>query len=1075
MSVDLKNFLEASGLGILYDTFVANDIDLTLAKMLTESDLIELGLSIGQRKRFVLAIASLAQTDAAPEEVVPERRQITVLFADLVGSTHLSEIMDAEDLREYLMLYRQACVDVCRANNGHIAFQQGDGITVFFGYPTASEHDAEDAVRAGLAIVQAVRAIDANATVKLQVRVGVATGTVIVGDVAKDGMMEQDLAVGESLNLAARLQTLAAPDEVIVADATQRLAGAIFAYQTPTVEILKGFADPVKVYRVLGEARVENRFEARSQGVATAMFGRDRELKVLSDLWRKARAGKGQVVLVSGQPGIGKSRLTLGFAASVVGGRSVQLNWYCAAHLANRALHPFIREIERHVGFAHTADAIERLAGVEAILEANSAMTAADMPLIADLIGIEVDGQRPDMDPQARARASADMLVRRVQGVAAQAPLLMVFEDAHWADEASQEVLARLADQLDDVPAMLIVTARPEFQPKWGLRPNQSIIDLPTLDQSSGAKLIDAILKDRKLPSVLAHRILEKTDGVPLFVEEMTKSIVEGGGSGDNFSSGDFLNSTAVPATLQDSLMARLDRIRGGKEIAQLGAVIGREFTAAMLYEIKSDHRAVDNGLARLCEAGLVLRGSPNGPEWFYFNHALVQDAAYESMLRRTRRSVHRVIAAAMLAKNPVFGSPEPEIIARHCTEAGMAAEAVEFWYAAGRDAQERASHIAAIEYLRAALANLADGLDGRRRAETELKLQLALAPSLMTVRGWASEEVETACARARDLAVELEDYTQLFAAMWGLWSVLFLRGELNECMAVAREIDAMAQGSGVPMLMTAADHAVGYAHFWRGEYHEALERAEAGMARFDREVEIAIMKTFQLSSSGAIQTFRACSLWMVGREAEAYTAFEEALEFVASLNHPPTSAYGFGTSGQTLTMWRDWDRLAEIAGRGKRYSDDEGYELWSTVAEVQAGLALAFKGEIEQGLNAVRIGRDRFLSTRTVITDVMHHPSVGELLITAGHGDACIEAMSAAIADAERRGERNYLSEVYRVRGEARREVGDWDGARVDFEAAIAIAESQGAVPLLRWARRSLLDLERKSTRREPVEDRHG
>ncbi len=247
MSVDLKNFLEASGLGILYDTFVADDIDLTLAKMLTESDLIELGLSIGQRKRFVLAIASLAQTDAAPEEVVPERRQITVLFADLVGSTHLSEIMDAEDLREYLMLYRQACVDVCRANNGHIAFQQGDGITVFFGYPTASEHDAEDAVRAGLAIVQAVRAIDANATVKLQVRVGVATGTVIVGDVAKDGMMEQDLAVGESLNLAARLQTFAAPDEVIVADATQRLAGAIFAYQTPTVEILKGFADPVKV------------------------------------------------------------------------------------------------------------------------------------------------------------------------------------------------------------------------------------------------------------------------------------------------------------------------------------------------------------------------------------------------------------------------------------------------------------------------------------------------------------------------------------------------------------------------------------------------------------------------------------------------------------------------------------------------------------------------------------------------------------------------------------------------------------------------------------------------------------
>ena len=1055
----LKNFLRQMGMEDLHEVFVENDIDISLIPDLTDDDLREMGLSLGQRKRLLRAIALGAQSPEgarAERMSVPERRQLTVLFVDLVGSTKLASALDPEDLRDVISGYHQACLTAMRANGGHVAYHQGDGLMVYFGYPVAHEDDGERAIRASFELNAAIKKLDTPSPVPLQIRIGIATGIVIVGDLVGDGTLNQEMVVGETPNLAARLQGLAEPGEVVVADTTRRLAGAGFEYRFLGAHELKGFSEPQKVFRVIGVSRVESRFEAHAGGRLQPLVGRDEELSTLSRVWREATGGAGRVALLRGQPGIGKSRLLREVIEALDPSEYLMLRFDCARHLANRALHPFTREIVRTIGLVPDESPETSRDRLRSLIAENPELSEDDLTLLADLLGIETETPL-QLDALAKARRTFDVLARRIVGMARSRPLLIVFEDAHWADPATREFLDLLTERIADVPCLLLVTCRPEFADELGALERGVLLNLDRLTSQAGIDLVASVAGDVHLPTALSERILAKADGIPLFVQELTRSVLDSIASSHAPGSPLPLEAISIPATLHDSLMARLDRIEGGKQIAQLGAVIGREFTADMLRAIADDDMGIDTGLRELCEAGMVYEGGAGGPEWFVFHHALVQDAAYESMLKRRRSEVHRAIANAILDEHPAFGTPEPEIVARHCAEGGLDEQAALHWLEAGQHALDRASNLAAVNHLRAALDCIDRLPETDERAKLELAIQVSLAPASMAIYGWAAKEVEVCCARARDLAVRLGDHESLFGAMWGLWTNYFLRGEMEPALETARSVEQMASAVGADLLMVPAYHACGFSHYFRGDFEAALSCAKAGLARFDMDTERQIVRMFQFSSSTALHGFAAVSLWMFGREDEAEDELKWALQLPEDLSHAPSMAFSLAFTQYTLMYQRKWAEVEKTANRLEQLSNEEGFLMWGPQARVFKGFCRAAYGDLAGGLRLVRENYDLYAATGTVLTLMQLVPQFAELLIREGSYDEAIARLDAMIGDSEKRVERTYLPELYRMRGEARYAIGENESGLTDLERARDIATAQGAVPLLARARDSL------------------
>jgi class 3 adenylate cyclase len=1050
MEDGLKAHLDAMGIGDLYEAFARNDIDLSMLPDLVDADLREMGLTLGQRKRVKAALEKADTGAWAAPELQPERRQLTVLFCDLVGSTALAAVLDPEDLRDLMAAYHHTCATIMRQHGGHVAYLQGDGLMVYFGYPFAREDDPERAIRAALETSKAVAGLDTPAPEPLRVRIGMATGLVVVGDLADSGEAREEMVVGETPNLASRLTDLAAPGQVIVPESTRRIAGALFDYERLGAFGLKGFPDPVTAYRVLAESSMESRFEARASAGLSPIIGRDAELATLEAMWREAVAGAGRLVTVRGEAGIGKSRLARAFTERRRQERATVLKWYCASHLANRPLHPIVREIERTAGLPRESSPARRRERLDAAVAATPGLTKDDMPLMAELLGLGDEAARA-LDPVTRSRRITDALLRRAIALTDHAPLLLVMEDAHWADTATQEFIALLMEKLSGRSALLVVTHRPDFVPPWAIAGRGRAVALDRLDASAGAQLISMTVRDRILPDTVMRSILEKADGVPLFVEELTKTVLEAVLDSGTIDAA--FATLAVPTTLQDSLMARLDRLGPAKEVAQLGAVIGREFTADMIRVIAPPRCDVDGGLAQLQSADLVVRGGHGGPDGWVFRHALVQDTAYESLLKKRRRDVHAMIATAMQNGEAAFMGTEPEVIARHCAKALMHEAAADHWLAAGRDALDRAAAQPALIYLGAAIESAAKLPESERRARCELEAHNGLAMASMAVHGWASHEVEQACRRAGDLAAQLGESEALFGALWGRWTTLFLRGQLDDGLAVAMEVDAMARAADLPLLLGAADHGVGYTQFFRGELQPALERAEAGIARFDGALDEICARTFQFSSRIAMLSYRACALWMLGRvdETGADAALDEALEAAERLGHRPSLAYAFGAAGQTLVMRKRWHRLREVALRCKTIANEEGFRLWSTVADVHLALARGFLENPADGLAEVDAGRRAFLATQSRLTDTLQQAAVSELMLEVGDLEAARDRLKTVIDDAEKRAERLYFPELRRVQAKILTRLGEADAAAEALRLGHGLASEQGAAALMR------------------------
>ena len=767
--MDVVVWLRSLGLAKYEAAFRENEIDETVLPSLTEEHLKQLGITaLGHRVKLLEAIAALrndasgkapsvdaASTSTSPNahpEDYAERRQVTVMFSDLVGSTALSARMDPEDLREVISAYQKCVAETVGRFGGFVAKFMGDGVLIYFGYPQAHEDDAERAVRAGLELVAAVGALKTHAP--LQTRVGIATGLVVVGDLIGSGASQEQAIAGETPNLAARLQCIAEPNSVVIAESTRRLVGDLFELEDLGSQELKGITGAVRVWAALRAASVESRFDALHASGLTQLVGRDEELELLLRRWSKAKSGEGQVVLLSGEPGIGKSRLTAALLERLAGEPHTRLRYFCSPQHIDSTLYPVISQLERAAGFAHDDAVQAKLDKLDALL-AQSFTPRQDAALLSDMLSLPNDGRYPTLEltPQQRRQKTLDALIAQLEALSRSNPVLLIFEDAHWIDPTSVEVLSRVADRIRTLSMLLIVTYRPEFDAPWIGRPHVTTLTLNRLGEREIAQLIDRLLGNKPLPESIRHDIIERTDGVPLFVEEMTKAVLEAAGEGaiERAVGAVPSPSVAVPASLHASLMARLDRLGSAKEVAQVGAVIGREFSHPLLAAVAGKPELeLQSALDRVIEAGMLFRQGAPPDATYLFKHALVQDAAYGALLRERRRALHARIADAIEESFADIAENQPELLAKHCAEAGLDGRAAKYWRTAGEKAVRRASNREAIGHFRQALVLNEKQAPDVDRSLTELAILSQLGPALMSVQGWSAPEVGTAFERGR-------------------------------------------------------------------------------------------------------------------------------------------------------------------------------------------------------------------------------------------------------------------------------------------------------------------------------------
>jgi len=881
--MDLGKWLGNQGLERFEATFRDNDIDETVLPHLTEDNLRELGLPMGARIKLLAAIAGLAKGETRPAAAarsaepvadVAERRQVTVLFSDLVGSTALSARMDPEDLRKLISAYQRCVTETVRRFGGFVAKYMGDGVLVYFGYPQAHEDDAERAVRSGLELVTAVGKLKMGTP--LQTRVGIATGLVVVGDLVGSGQAQERGIVGETPNLAARLQGLAEPDMVVIADATRRLLGNLFELRDIGLQELKGIAGPVNVWAALRPATVEGRFEAFHRDDLTVFVGREEESELLLRRWSRAKEAEGQVVLISGEAGIGKSRLTGALLQQIDKEPHARLRCFCSPQRADSALYPIVGQLERAAKLKHDDSVKGKLDKLDAVL-ARSATSPIDSALFAELLSLPNDGRYPALsfDPQQRRQRTLEAFVTQVETLSRAEPVLMIFEDAHWTDPTSLELVGRILERIVELRVLLIVTFRPEFAPPWIGLPHVTALTINRLGRRDINAIIDRIAGNKFLPPGVREDMIERTDGIPLFIEEMTKAMLEADSEEEVLKTAAAIPSPRleIPATLHASLMARLDRLGAAKELAQTGSAIGREFSHSLIEAVAGKSAAeLEAALGRLISAGLLFRQGLPPHANYMFKHALVQDTAYSTLLREHRRELHGKIVDALESRFADTAERQPELLAFHCTEAHLIEKAAGLWAKAGQRSLERAALPEAAEQLGRALSQIATLPSTPTLRREEIKLQVALITPLMHFRGYGAEETRAATLRARTLIEQAEtrgeapeDPLLLFSVLYSVWVANFNGFHAGTVTALAAQFlkRAEEQGTAIPEML--GHRLAGVSQATIGNLVEASTHFDRAIASYDPAEHRQLSARFGQDIRVAACCYRSWVRWMRG------------------------------------------------------------------------------------------------------------------------------------------------------------------------------------------------------------------
>ncbi len=934
--MDIDGWLRGIGLEQYTQTFRDSAIDADVLCDLTDEHLRELGLPLGARLKLLRAVAALStgQAPISPEITTPapltdaERRQVTVMFSDLVGSTALSARMDPEDLREVISAYQKCVAETVQHFGGFVAKYMGDGVLVYFGYPQAHEDDAAQAVRAGLELIGAVSSLKHDAP--LQTRVGIATGLVVVGDIVGSGEAQERGIIGETPNLAARLQGIAEPNMVVIAEGTRKLLGSLFELEDLGAKDLKGIAGPVRAYLALRASSAEGRFEALHAADLTALVGREEELELLLRRWSKAKTGEGQVVLLSGEPDIGKSRLTAALLERLASEPHTRLRYFCSPQHTDSAFHPIISQMERAAGFVHDDTTQAKLDKLDAMLARTSTSTQG-AALFAEMLSLPNDGRYPalELTPQQRRQKTLEALTAQLARLAGQQPVLMIFEDAHWTDPTSLEAFGRALDRIKTLPALLIVTFRPEFNAPWAGQAHVTSLTLNRLGERDAATIIEHLVGNKELPTDVLAEIVERTDGIPLFVEEMTKAVLEAEseGAARRMAAAVPSPALAVPASLHASLMARLDRLGPAKEEAQIAAAIGREFTHALMAAVARKPEAeLGSALDRLVAAGLLLRQGVPPHATYLFRHALVQDAAYGTLLRDPRRALHARIVKAIESQFDEIAENEPEVLAHHFEEAGLAGPACDYRMRAGDRAVSRSAYKEAIAHFSVGL-KLAESMpQSADRMRRQLDFLVKLVPALMVARGLGSAEAEDACRRAAEIGETLDDRAAVYKAKWGLWLNANVRRKTTLARDRANELLTLAQRSGDGDQLLEAYHCRWSTALFRGDVAATLDNTRIGVETYDMARHRHLGQTFGGHDPGVCAHFcRAIALQESGEPARAKEYGGTGIALAEALDHPNSVVFAFANLAISCQLAGDREAVYAAAHRAAAVAQEFG------------------------------------------------------------------------------------------------------------------------------------------------------
>ena len=977
-----------------------------------------------------------ASPPISPPPSWAERRQLTVMFCDLVGSTALATRLDAEDLRDVIGTYHKCIADVVGRYAGFIARYMGDGVLVYFGYPQAHEDDAERAVRVGLELITAVCSLKPFTDITLQCRVGLATGSVIVGDLIGTGDAQEHGIIGETPNLAARLQTLARPNEVVLDQRTRLLVGDLFECEDLGPVKLKGLAERVHTWRALRPSAVKSRFEAFHATAQTPLVGREEEIELLLRRWTRAKAGNGQVVLLAGESGIGKSRITTALQEILEGEPHATLRWFCSPYGQDSALHPMISHLEDAAQFDRDDRPEEKIGKLKNALTSPSTSTQ-DLTLLAELLSIPTGNQYPPLalTPHQKKEKTLEALLRQIELRAREQPVLMVYEDAHWSDPTSCELLDLIVPRMAKLPILLLITFRPEFQAPWSGGAHVTTMMLNRLDRRASSALVQQIVTNSRLSDEVVEEILQRTEGIPLFIEELTKTMLEGAGD--------------VPSSLQASLLARLDRLPAAKHVAQVGSVIGREFGHELLAAVATFiETTLSQGLEELVLTGLALRRGIPPDATYVFKHVLVQETAYNTLLRRRRQELHARITTVLEETYPEIAEQQPDILAHHCAHAGLVDKAIDYFGRAGRQSLARSATAEAAAQLRKGLELLSGLPDGPDRWRRELELQSALGAALVASRGNSAPETGQACIRARELCERLGDINTLVPVLSGLSTYYQTRSEYGAMRLVAEDLLRLGRQQNHTASLLVGNRSMGLCLHHLGSFTSAE-------IHFQEVNKLYIAGTHNLLASVAAFDMRAVALtylslasFILGDVAQAESLSAQALTWSRNLRHPHNLAFALCYAALLKVLGESDLAATELLDELTTLTTEHHFPAYLAVANVLRGRLLSARGRTAEGLALMRKGLSEIASTGASWNQTYFLGLLALSCEKAGFADEAFDALARALEHAERTDERWFEAELHRQKGEwliaHRPEL--QDEAEACFHHAIALAQKQHA-----------------------------
>jgi class 3 adenylate cyclase/predicted ATPase len=1029
----IADWLEKLGLSEYAQRFAANAIDLSVIRDLTEQDLKDLGVLLGHRRKILRAIAELggvapAGIETATESALSndaERRHLTVMICDLVGSTALSAQLDPEDMNVVLDAYHAACARIMLAYDGFVGDFRGDGILAYFGYPRAHEDDAERTVRAGLDIIAAVARLETRAGQPLAVRIGIATGLVVVGDLSGGSGLRGHALVGDTPNIAARLQALAEPGTIVVAASTRRLLGDLFRLRDLGRHEVKGIAEPVAAWAVEGVSASESRFEAVHAAGLSDLIDREDELDFLLERQRLAWEGKGQIVLISGEPGIGKSRLAAALVERIASEPYMRLRYQCSPYHTNSALRPFIAQLERAAGFKADDTSEQRLDKLEVVLALGASRIEDAAPLFAALLSIPFgERYRPlALSSTQQRRRTLAALLDHFESLAQRQPILLLFEDAQWADATSLELLDLTVERVRRLPVLALFTFRPEFEPPWVSLPNVSTLTLERLEGNEVESMVGTMTGGRVLPAEVMKQIIAKTDGNPLFVEELTKAVLEADiliEDADGYRLTGPLPPFAIPATLQDSLMARLDRLAPVREIGQIGAAIGREFSYSLVHALVGrDETALNNALDQLEHAELIFRrGDP--PEAVYsFKHALVRDAAYESLLKSRRRQLHGQIARTLEDRFSDIVTSQPEIVAHHFTEAGLVEPAIVYWLRAGQQSARRSANAEALNHLTRGLELLPNINDPLLRNKSELLLQTSLGNCLRATKGWSNDEVKHAYSRAVQLWKEGGFDKHTLPAVFGLWTWNFVGGALGEAQVLAERLVKTAENVDDPLCKVLAHEALGFTLFAYGRFADAHAELERSISMCEDRKAASYLDLSGQDPRVHVRLYDGMAQWLLGYPDRALRICAEAHRYADLSRHPFSEAMARTISlrvhqfrGEAAVVARQADAAIELC-------KEHEFAHYLTMALLLRGWATAHEGQFNKGIVEIQEGLQRMRTTGALLFESYTLGLLADVCLKNGRYRQALDILrQAQLSLGEESSRRFYAAEIYRLLG---------------------------------------------------------